>query len=193
MYFIFPIKNKTMKKLTLEVAGMHCKSCELLLERSIKNIENVEKVKANQSRGTLEISYSGPVPDAQEIESIIIENGYALGKEAVAPWFHANIQPYIEILLIALGLFGVYMLAKMNGFSFGGLGDMSSPTLGVAFFVGLTAGVSSCMALVGGLILAVSAKWNEEHLKASKWHRFQPHLYFNIGRIIGFGLFGGLL
>jgi sulfite exporter TauE/SafE len=70
---------------------------------------------------------------------------------------------------------------------------MTSPTLGVAFIVGLTAGISSCMALVGGLILAVSAEWNEEHLKASKWHRFEPHLYFNIGRIAGFGILGGLL
>ena len=49
------------------------------------------------------------------------------------------------------------------------------------------------MALVGGLVLGVSAKWNEEHLKASKWHRFEPHLYFNIGRVLGFGLLGGLL
>lgn len=39
----------------------------------------------------------------------------------------------------------------------------------------------------------MSAKWNEEHLKASKWHRFEPHLYFNIGRILGFGVLGGLL
>lgn len=182
-----------MKKLIVDVSGMHCKSCELLLERSIKSAKNVEKVQASHSRGTLEIFYSGSVPDKQEIESIITENGYTPGKEARAPWFHTNIQSYVEILFIALALFGAYMLAKMSGFSFGGFGDMSSPTFGVVFLVGLTAGVSSCMALVGGLILAVSAKWNEEQLNTSKWHRFEPHIYFNIGRIIGFGLFGGLL
>ena len=49
------------------------------------------------------------------------------------------------------------------------------------------------MVLVGGLILSVSAKWNEENPNASKWHRFEPHLYFNIGRVLGFGLLGGLL
>ncbi len=37
-----------MKKLTIDVTGMHCKSCELLLERSIKSVENVEKVDADQ-------------------------------------------------------------------------------------------------------------------------------------------------
>lgn len=182
-----------MKKLSIDVSGMHCKSCELLLERSIKNMEHVEKVHASQAAGTLEVSYSADMPDEKAIESIITQSGYKIGKEATLPWLHTNPGRYIETLLIALGLFVMYMIAKRNGISFGGFGDMSSPTLGVAFLVGLTAGVSSCMALVGGLILAVSAKWNEEHLKASKWHRFEPHLYFNIGRILGFGLLGGLL
>lgn len=138
-----------MKKLTIDVTGMHCKSCELLLERSLGGVENVEKVHASESRGTVEISYVGNVPNDQEIESIIKESGYTIGKEAKAPWFHPNPLSYVETLLIALGLFILYMVAKMNGFSLGGFGDMSSPTFGVAFLVGLTAGVSSCMALVG--------------------------------------------
>lgn len=175
-----------MKKLTIDVTGMHCKSCELLLERSIRDVENVEKVSANERKGSVEISYDSEKPDEKTIENIIKASGYSIGKEAVAPWFHPDPSRYIEILLIALGLFVLYMIAKMNGFSFGSFGDMSSPTFSVAFLIGLTAGVSSCMALIGGLILAVSAKWNEAHLKASKWHRFEPHLYFNIGRIAGF-------
>lgn len=39
-----------MKKLTIDVSGMHCKSCELLLERSIKSVENVQKVHADQHK-----------------------------------------------------------------------------------------------------------------------------------------------
>lgn len=182
-----------MKKLTIDVAGMHCKSCELLLERSIRGVENVEKVHANQSKGIVEVSYSGTVPDEKVIESIIEENGYKLGKEAKLPWFHSSPKKYVETLLIALALYIIYIIVKMSGLSFGGFGDFTSPSFGVAFLVGVTAGVSSCMALVGGLILGVSSKWNEDHIHASKWHRFQPHLYFNIGRVAGFGIFGGLL
>ncbi|NDK19447.1 hypothetical protein GW819_01260 [Candidatus Gracilibacteria bacterium] len=182
-----------MKKLIIDVAGMHCKSCELLLERSIQDIKNVEKVQASQSRGTVEVSYDANKPDEEAITSIIEESGYTLGKEVKLSWFHSNPRKYIETLLIALFLYIIYMVAKMSGFSFGGFGDFTSPTLGVAFLIGVTAGVSSCMALVGGLILGVSSKWNEEHIQASKWHRFEPHLYFNIGRIVGFGILGGLL
>lgn len=173
-----------MKKLTIDVVGMHCKSCELLLERSIQDVENVGKVHADQSKGTVEISYNGTVPDEKAIEAIITESGYKISKEVVPPWLHSNPDKYIEIILIALALFVLYVFAKMSGFSFPSFGNFTSPTLGVVLLVGLTAGVSGCMALVGGLVLGVSAKWNEEHLNASKWHRFQPHLYFNIGRIL---------
>lgn len=172
---------------------MHCKSCELLLEGSLQKVENVEKVHASQSRGTVEISYTQNTPDRKTIESIIETSGYTIGKEASLPWFHADPAKYMETTFIVLILLAVYFGLNKSGFSFGNIGNLSSPTLGVAFLVGLTAGVSGCMALVGGLILGISAKWNQEHIQASKWHRFKPHLYFNIGRIAGFGVLGGLL
>ena len=182
-----------MKKLTIDVTGMHCKSCELLLEKSLGTLKNVEKVHASQSKGTVEISYDEKMPDEKTIESAIKESGYKIGKEATPSWFHSDPRKYIEIFLIALVFFLLYMVAKKTGVSLPGFGNLSSPTFTVAFLVGVTAGVSSCMALVGGLILGVSAKWNEEHIHASKWHRFEPHLYFGIGRIVGFALLGGVL
>jgi copper chaperone CopZ len=39
-----------MKKITIPVAGMHCRSCEVLLEKSIKKIKNVESVEANERK-----------------------------------------------------------------------------------------------------------------------------------------------
>lgn len=182
-----------MKKLTLDVAGMHCKSCELLLEKSLQKIDGVEKARASQSKGTVEISYGGDAPDMDVIESAIEKNGYRIGKESRLPWVHSDPKKYAEAAVMALAIVGIYALTKASGVSFGNAGNLSSPTLGVAFLVGLTAGVSSCMALVGGLVLGIGAKWNKDHIQASKWHRFEPHLYFNMGRIVGFGLLGGLL
>lgn len=95
------------------------------------------------------MSYEGALPDEKNIESIIIENGYTIGKESKLPWFHSDLGKYVETILIALALFALYVAAKMSGFSFGSFGSFNSPSFGVAFLVGLTAGVSSCMALVG--------------------------------------------
>lgn len=58
------------------------------------------------------------------------------------------------------------------------------------FFVfGLIAGISSCAALVGGLILSLSKKWDEEKAKKG----LPPHLTFNIGRLISYTFLGLIL
>lgn len=64
--------------------------------------------------------------------------------------------------------------------------------MGAIFVIGLTASASSCLALVGGLLLSVSAKWVESHPKASHWEKFVPLLNFNLGRVAGYFVFGGL-
>ena len=38
----------------------------------------------------------------------------------------------------------------------------------------------------GGLVLAVSARFSQDHTHLTRWQKFQPHLAFNLGRIVGF-------
>jgi len=45
-FFIF----QTMEKIIIPVSGMHCTSCEILLEKSIKKLPNIEKVKASEKK-----------------------------------------------------------------------------------------------------------------------------------------------
>ena len=47
-----------MKKIIIPVSGMHCRSCELILEKSIKKLKNIEKVEANEKKGLVEIGYT---------------------------------------------------------------------------------------------------------------------------------------
>ena len=49
------------------------------------------------------------------------------------------------------------------------------------------------MALVGGLVLGASARFSAENPGASKLQKFKPHLLFNLGRIISYFIFGGLI
>jgi uncharacterized protein len=86
----------------------------------------------------------------------------------------------------------VYYFAK----SFGLLTldvNAESASFFVVLMVGLVAGVSTCMALVGGLVLGISARHAEAHPEISTKQKFTPHLYFNLGRILGFGFLGGVL
>ncbi|HQZ84208.1 MAG TPA: sulfite exporter TauE/SafE family protein, partial [Actinomycetota bacterium] len=58
--------------------------------------------------------------------------------------------------------------------------------------IGLAAGASTCMALVGGVVLAISATYPAP-AGAGPIRRLRPQLAFQVGRIVGFGLLGAAL
>ena len=72
-----------------------------------------------------------------------------------------------------------------------GLSDTMS--YGLVFIIGLVASVSSCIAVTGGLLVAVAAKYNEAIDKLSPAQRLKPHVYFNAGRILSYTLLGGAI
>ena len=39
-----------MHNIIIPVSGMHCRSCELVLEKSIKKVENVHSIHANEKK-----------------------------------------------------------------------------------------------------------------------------------------------
>jgi sulfite exporter TauE/SafE len=49
------------------------------------------------------------------------------------------------------------------------------------------------MAVTGGLLVAVSAKYNDVTGKLTSLQRLRPHLYFNAGRIVSYTLLGGAI
>jgi sulfite exporter TauE/SafE len=61
----------------------------------------------------------------------------------------------------------------------------------LVFAIGLVASVSSCMAVTGGLLVAVAAKYNNASRKLTSVQRLRPPLYFNAGRIASYTLLGG--
>ncbi len=72
--------------------------------------------------------------------------------------------------------------------------DLSNlDSFSVVFLLGLTAGISTCMALIGGLVLGLSTRFAEKHPHLSGKNKFIPHLYFNSGRISFFFIFGMIL
>lgn len=57
-----------------------------------------------------------------------------------------------------------------------------------SFIVGLIASVSSCLAIVGGLVLSLSAKISEDNISDTK-----TFILFHTGRLVSFALLGGVL
>lgn len=183
-----------MPKLNISIRGMHCKSCEILVEKQLKGLCGVRHVKVSQSAGRAEIFYEGERPTNEIIEKAVQTAGYEVGEKEKAPWFSKNFSDYRDLFKAAVILFFLYVLADWTGLlQINVSSGAERAGLAVALLVGLVAGVSTCMALVGGLALGLSARHAELHPEATSAQKFRPHLYFNLGRALGYGFFGGLV
>ena len=182
-----------MNKITIDIAGMHCRSCEMLTEEELSQVPGVKKVKTHFRSGKAEVFYEGEKPSDAALATAVQRAGYALGK-GERPWIASDMTGWVE-LLFALGIvFVLYFFAQAAGLftlSFGSAQQLES--LPFVLLLGVVAGVSTCMAIVGGLVLGVSARYSERHPEASVRQKFLPNAYFNLGRIGGFAILGALL
>lgn len=181
------------KKIIISIKGMHCRSCEILVGDKLSEISGIKRAVINFKKGIAEIHYGDRKPSMHEIETAIREAGYDLGEEGKKPLFSTNPEDYKDLGIALFFLIGLYIIAKNFGLTDLNIGASTGSSLPVVFLVGLTAGLSTCMALVGGLILGISARHSEIHPEATPMQKFRPHLFFNLGRIGGYALLGGIL
>jgi sulfite exporter TauE/SafE/copper chaperone CopZ len=174
---------------------MHCRSCEILIEEKLSEIPEVRKSTVNHRHGTAEIFYREQKPNKNEIEEAVRAAGYTVGTVGKVPWISRNASNYQDFGIAFLFILGAYILLKDSGLSdFANVGNTANPSgLSVALLIGLTAGFSTCMALVGGFVLGISARHAEKHPEATRMQKFRPHLFFNFGRIVSYAMLGGLL
>lgn len=182
------------KKITVPISGMHCRSCELLIEDKLSEVPNVCRIVMNYKKGKADIHYESTRPNMSDIENAVREAGYKIGEQGSKPLISSNPEDYKDLGIALLVLAGIYIVLKNFGITSINVGSgANGSSLPVVFLVGLTAGLSTCMALVGGLILGISARHSELHPEATAMQKFRPHLFFNLGRIGGYALLGGML
>lgn len=177
------------KKTTLHIQGMHCNSCNILIEDSFKKVKNIRDVKANFNKQEAEILYSGHL-DKSVLDRQINEYGYRIVEPNTI-----KKEPYlnklIEVTTIAGILFILYFFAQQFGIvpkfntSIG-----SNLTFLSVFVLGLVASTSTCMATSGALFLATIGKHKTGQSMISN---LLPAVSFNVGRILSYGFFGFLV
>lgn len=71
--------------------------------------------------------------------------------------------------------------------------DAQGKGLLAVFGVGLVAALSSCTAVVSGLLVAISSRAALHSVSSSFTEKIRPHVAFNIGRVLGFVGFGAVI
>jgi len=149
-------------------------------------------VDANVAKWTIQIWYEQD-PDFDDIKNIVHECWYEVtDKEIKHPWLSTNLKDYKILLISLLWFVFLYFILKQAGI-FSLNFNNSTPSLWLVLLIWLTAGFSTCMAIVGWLVLAISARQNKQDKESSFAKKIIPHLWFNVWRIVGFGLLWGVL
>src|SRR3989344_5696276 len=155
-----------MNKKIIPIRGMHCTACEILISEELKKIPGFSSVYVSQKRALAIVKYPETVQiNDEDIIKAVQQAGYEVGQKQKLPWISRSPADYKDLARAAGILFVIYLVAKwFNLFDFG----FNTPNSGiaVALLVGLVAGVSTCMALIGGLVLSLSARHAEPHPEA---------------------------
>lgn len=171
---------------------MHCRSCEILLEKTLSAVPGMKKARTNFRRGMAEIEFDRQ-PSITELEKAVQNAGYQLGKKDQTSFWSRDSNDYVELVAVGSILLAIYLFIKLFGLFDFNLSVGAAPTMFTVLLIGLTAGLSSCMALVGGLVLGISARHAEIHPEATATQKFTPHLFFNLGRLLSYALLGGMI
>ncbi|MBS3136336.1 sulfite exporter TauE/SafE family protein [Candidatus Woesearchaeota archaeon] len=185
-----------MKRI-FSVKGMHCPSCEVIIERKLKGVQGIESARVSRAREEAEISMSQDIP-LETLQNAVKEHGYSLSvkentEQSKAPIIGGNNKRYVEIGAIVIVILGISLFLKQFGLLPQNFGVNDSMSYGFIFIIGLVAATSTCLAVSGGLLLAISTKYNESNPNLTSGQKFKPHIYFNIGRIVSYTLLGGLI
>lgn len=182
--------QKKFKEHIYSVTGMHCASCEVLIEQKIIAIDGIKAVDASTSKGRVLIEYEEGKPAIARLNKLFEKEGYTFSdKENAKPTKNGLFGSIVIAILIIGGFlilnrFGVSTLVNVN----------STSSLPAFFLLGILAGVSSCAALVGGLILSMSKQWLSLYSEGqTTTKKLQPHIMFNLGRLASYLLFGAIL
>lgn len=135
------------------------------------------------------------LPSLECIASIVKKAGYSLADDgtSTASSIDPDKRKWMEIGGALIIIFAVYKL--LQTFDLVSLAPSTSGALsfGGIFVIGLVAGTSSCLAVTGGLLLAMAAKYNETHQSQSSAQKMRPLLMFNVGRLASYFVLGGVV
>jgi sulfite exporter TauE/SafE/copper chaperone CopZ len=178
--------TKQIKDYNFHVNGMHCKACTVLIEEKLSELPEVKTVHVNLNTNSLQIRGvlgNDTEKIANNLSKIILPHGYeitTLKTKKIVQW-----KDFYIAGPIAIGFILLFLLLQKAG-----IVNLYSPSdigYSSAFIIGLIASVSTCMAVVGGLALSVSANYSKEGSK------LKPQVMFHVARLVSFFILGGAI
>ena len=175
------------KNYTFHVNGMHCKSCVLMTESELNELPEISAAKTTLETKSVVITGDfgdkEPTEIAAELTTVLKKHGYEVTVEKTAD--DKKLSEFKIAVPIALALAAFFIL--LQKLDIVNIVDTSTVSYGTAFAVGVIASLSTCMAVVGGIVLSMSATYSKSGDK------IRPQLFFHASRLISFFVLGGVI
>lgn len=186
---------KSEKKLRhFKVSGMTCRVCEEKIERDLKQIEGIVKVRADRQKAMVTVTYNENSVHWPEIEARIELLGYGLPPSEATHPRHEFSKPSHWLSGIALILLILWLLNQLA--IMGNLPELPpSASFGMIFVIGLMTSLH-CVAMCGGIGLSQCLQQpsgqGTVQLNTSRKAVILPSLLYNCGRVLSYTLIGGI-
>lgn len=177
-----------MNKIVLHVSGTHCASCKILIEDILNEQVGIKNtsVDLKNEMVSFETNLTEDINQlAERLTQKTKQNGYTFSVEKKQK-VSKDEGVIWQALPIGLAFLALFFILQKSGLLNIGLGGRT--TLLTSFVIGLIASVSSCLAVVGGLVLSLSAKLAEDDKKNKR-----VFIFFHISRVVSFAILGGIL
>lgn len=181
------MSEKNQETHVFYVREMHCNACVLLTESELTEVDYVAHATSSLATRTVEVQgdFGDKTPEeiAHELSQVLKKHGYTLSVEKLS--HNGKWADFTVAVPIALAFAIAFVLLQKLGIV--NLVDTSSVSYGTVFLLGIIASLSTCMAVVGGLVLSMSATF------AREGDRVRPQILFHAGRIVSFFVLGGVI
>ncbi len=183
-----------MRQVTFRAKGMHCTSCEKVIELALSKLPGVEKVRSNYASEVVKVSFDpAKIPLSQIFDAVEAKGYHCSLIDASAQ----RKQAFNRVLGAVLGVIGI-LLILYGGSRFIHRFDLPEINLqlsyGLLFFVGLLTGFH-CVGMCGGFVVSYTTKGAQLGQK-TYWLHFQ----YGLGKVLsytligaGFGLLGAII
>ena len=165
---------------TLNVYGMHCKSCEKSIENEVKSLNGIISVHASHSSSKVKVVYDNELCSESEILSAIEIAGYSTSKES-------NYNKFLGLSLLVLAMI---ILGKYSFFNFDTNLMLENASFAMLFIVGILTSLH-CVGMCGGIMLTQTI--DKDNLISDRKSSFKVSLKYNLGRVLSYTILGGII
>ncbi len=174
-----------MIKTVVKIDGMHCKSCEVMLEDKLCQMKGVQRCFVSHKSGKAELVSDRPI-ERRDIMKVVETSGYRLAEshESGARRKKLALMDYAEIASIMLLVGVVALILSQLGLAKYMPNTQGPVSVPISLLVGIVASLSTCMALVGGIVLSFSEAFPIHPDARHPWlGKAKPHLLFHVGAL----------